>query len=114
VVSKYQFEGAVEAGWFELGGSWATETTVSAEDVKNLTTTTSGECVGPMWGYKKRDYHQKAKVKVVGVHFYCEPCADNSTVSTLLKSPYVTCSSKEYEEYVPALKTGTIVCEKAP
>jgi hypothetical protein len=113
IVSKYQFEGTVNADWFGLTAGWETETTVSAEDIKNLSTTTPGDCVGPMWGYKKRDYQQKCKIKVPtgSTALYCQPCSSNSIVSTLFKSPYVTCSSSEHNEYEPALKTENEVCE---
>jgi hypothetical protein len=113
VISKYQFEGEVKADWFGLTGSWAEETTVSAEDTKNLSTTAPGDCVGPMWGYKKRNYEQKCKIRVPtgSTALYCQPCSSNSVLSTLFKSPYVTCSSSEHEEYEPALKTGNAVCE---
>jgi hypothetical protein len=111
---KYRFEGSAQVSWFGLAAGWETETTATAEDTKNLTTTTSGECVGPMWGYLKRDFQQKCKIKVpknLNNH-YCTPC--NSQVSTLYRSPYVTCAYEEHEEFEPSLKSGNAICTDAP
>jgi hypothetical protein len=113
VVTKYNFEGEIKADWFGLTGGWANETTVSAEDIKDLSTNTPGNCVGPMWGYKKRDYKQKCIIRIPKdtVLLYCPPCSSNSIATTLLESPYVTCASSEHGTYEPPLKVGDAICE---
>jgi hypothetical protein len=110
----YSFIGEAQAGWFGLQAGWESQTTASAEDIKDLETTTPGECVGPMWGYKIRDFGQKYTYRRKiggGIPNYCLPCSDNVKISTLLKGPRVTCSSTQHsDEYDPSLKDTSDVC----
>jgi hypothetical protein len=110
---KYHFEGTVNAGWFGLAAGYEDEMTAAAEDYKPLEASKDGECVGPMWGYLKWNFKQMAKVRITSgtKAFYCTPCSSNSVVSTLLDTPRVTCSSKEYKKYDPPRKEGDDICK---